>query len=89
MGVSVQQYRASVGMFAGGRAPAPPWSGGSGRSMCRSWWWWDVFTMTMYFLLQVILFFNKSEQNATDILVLQSLSSQDMWEGCYAGIGCF
>ena len=42
--------------------------------------------MTMYFLLQVILFFDKSEQNATDILVLQSLSSQDMCEGCYAGI---
>ena len=39
--------------------------------------------MALYFLL--ILFY-KCDRNATDILVLQSLSSQVMYEGCYAGL---
>ena len=40
--------------------------------------------MILYFLLQVILY-HKCEHPAADILILQSLSSQDMYEG-YAGL---
>ena len=75
MGVSAVQHRACVGMFAGGRAPAPPWSGGG---QYRSWWWWIV-TMIMYVLLKVM----ECKTRVTQTVIFHTTSSTSLYDGCF------
>ena len=49
--MDAQQHRMTVGMFAGGRCPPPPWSG---RGQGRSAWSWSVLILAMIIMVKAI-----------------------------------
>lgn len=80
MGVSAQAHRICVGMFAGGRSPAPPWTA---RGQYRP-GWGEIFQIMIYILLMMgsILHAIQEPQAAVSSILLQSVSGWDVYDGC-------
>ena len=85
MGVSAQAHRICVGMFAGGRSPAPPWTG---RGQHRP-GWREIFQIMIYILLMMggIHLVIQEPQAAANSILLQSVSGWDhVYDGCCGDI---
>ena len=82
MGVTAQQFRMAVGMFAGGRSPAPPWA----RKGQHSSGWKKILVMILYLflILHVILCSIREPQGVVNRILLQSVSGCGVSDG-YCG----
>ena len=75
MGVTALQHRIAVGLFAGGRSPAPPWLD---RGQVTPGWWGILAALLLYVLYEAIKYVILASQTLKSIP-----NSLGGYDGCF------